>query len=94
MHFTLSTAANFGLASNTIYPHQQTITNAQELEQAVHYDHVCGQFKNNQRTIANFIKADCLIMDCDNDHSDDPTTWIKLANIANYSTPLPCHATT
>lgn len=84
MHFTLSTAANFGLASNTTYPHQQTITNAQELEQAVHYDHVCGQFKNNQRTIANFIKADCLIMDCDNDHSDDPTTWIKPANIANY----------
>ncbi len=23
-------------------------------------------------------------MDCDNDHSDDPTTWIKPANIANY----------
>lgn len=84
MHFTLSTAANSGQASNTIYPHQQAITNAQELEQAVHYDHVCGQFKNNQRTIANFIKANCLIMDCDNDHSDDPTTWIKPANIANY----------
>ncbi|MGP3261510.1 phage/plasmid primase, P4 family [Limosilactobacillus fermentum] len=84
MHFTLSTAANSGQASNTIYPHQQTITNAQELEQAAHYDHVCGQFKNNQRAIANFIKADCLIMDCDNDHSDDPTTWIKPANIANY----------
>lgn len=84
MHFTLSTAVNSGQASNTIYPHQRTITNAQELEQAVHYDHVCGQFKNNQRTIANFIKADCLIMDCDNDHSDDPTTWIKPANIANY----------
>ncbi|MHA7793658.1 phage/plasmid primase, P4 family [Lactobacillus gasseri] len=84
MHFTLSTAANSGQASNTIYPHQQTITSAQELEQAVHYDHVCGQFKNNQRTIANFIKADCLIMDCDNDHSDDSTTWIRPANIANY----------
>lgn len=84
MHFTLSTAVNSGQASNTIYPHQQAITNAQELEQAVHYDHVCGQFKNNQRTIANFIKADCLLMDCDNDHSDDPTTWIKPANIANY----------
>lgn len=84
MHFTLSTAVNSGQASNTIYPHQQTITNAQELEQAAHYDHVCGQFKNNQRAIANFIKADCLIMDCDNDHFDDPTTWIKPANIANY----------
>lgn len=84
MHFTLSMAGNSGQASNTIYPHQQAITNAQELEQAVRYDHVCGQFQNNQRTIANFIKADCLIMDCDNDHSDDPTTWINPANIANY----------
>lgn len=84
MHFTLSTAANSGQASNTIYPHQQAITNAQELEQAVRYDHVCGQFQNNKRIIANFIKADCLIMDCDNDHSDDPTTWINPANIANY----------
>lgn len=84
MHFTLSVATNSGQASNTIYPHQQAITNAQELEQAVRYDHVCGQFQNNQRTIANFIKADCLIMDCDNDHSDDPTTWINPANIANY----------
>lgn len=84
MHFTLSMAGNSGQASNTIYPHQQAITNAQELEQAVRYDHVCGQFQNNQRTIANFIKADCLITDCDNDHSDDPTTWINPANIANY----------
>ena len=84
MHFTLSTAANSGQASNTIYPNQLTITNAQELKQAVQHDHVCGLFKNSQRSIVNFIKADCLVMDCDNDHSDDPTTWIKPANIANY----------
>lgn len=58
MHFILSTAAHSGQASNTIYPRQLTVTNTKELEQAVHYDHVCGQFKNNQRNITNFIKAD------------------------------------
>lgn len=84
MHFTLSTATSAGQASNTAYPHQLMITNVKELEQAVHYDHVCGQFKNNQRNITNFIKADCLVIDCDNDHSDDPTVWIKPADIANY----------
>ncbi len=84
MHFTLSTATSAGQANNTTYPRQLTITNVKDLEQAVHYDHVCGQFKNNQRNIANFIKADCLVMDCDNDHSDDPTVWIKPVDIANY----------
>ena len=77
MHFTLSVATNSGQTSNTIYPNQLAITNPQELKQAVQYDHVCGLFKNNQRTIGNFIKADCLVMDCDNDHSDDPAAWIN-----------------
>ena len=94
MHFTLSTAANSGQASNTIYPHQQAITNAQELEQAVRYDHVCGQFQNNQRTIANFIKADCLIMDCDTIRLLGSTLQTLLTILMMFPTPLLSHATT
>ena len=56
MHFTLSTAVNSGQASNTIYPHQRTITNAQELEQAVHYDHVCGQLKITNAPLPTSLK--------------------------------------
>lgn len=84
MHFTLSTATSAGQASNTVYPNQLTITTAEELEQAVRYDHVCGQFQNNQRNIANFIQADCLVMDCDNDHSEDPSAWIHPSDLPNY----------
>lgn len=84
MHFTLSVATNSGQANNTIYPNQLTIANPQELKKAVQYDHVCGLFKNNQRNIGNFIKADCLVMDCDNDHSDDPAAWINPTSLANY----------
>lgn len=84
MYFTLSVATNSGRASNTVYPNQLTITNPQELKQAVQYDHVCGQFRNNQRNIANFLKTDCLVMDCDNDHSNDPAAWITPTSIANY----------
>ncbi|MGJ4064712.1 phage/plasmid primase, P4 family [Limosilactobacillus mucosae] len=84
MHFTLSVATNSGQTSNTIYPNQLTIANPQELKQAVQYDHVCGLFKNNQRNIGNFIKADCLVMDCDNDHSDDPAAWINPTGLVNY----------
>lgn len=84
MYFTLSTATSASQASNTIYPNQLTITNPQELKKAVQYDHVCGLFKNNQRNIGNFIKADCLVMDCDNDHSDDPAAWINPTSLVNY----------
>lgn len=84
MHFTLSTASSSGQASNTFYPTTQTIDNSQALKQAVQYDRVCGRFKKNQRSIANFLQANCLVMDCDNDHSDDPMTWIKPNNVTNY----------
>ena len=84
MHFTLSTATVTGQASNTSYPQQINITNQDELAKAVSHDHVCGIFKSNQRNIGNFISADCLVMDCDNDHSEDPSAWIHPTDLSNY----------
>lgn len=84
MQFTLSTAKVTGQASNTRYPNQVVINSAQDLQAAVTHDHVCGQFKNHQRNIANFLSADCLIMDCDNDHSEDASAWIKPSDLQNY----------
>ena len=65
MKFTLSVATVSGIASNTHYQNVQEITSASDLQLAVNYDHVCGSFKNGQRSLANFLQADCLVMDCD-----------------------------
>lgn len=84
MKFTLSVATVSGIASNTHYQNVQEITSASDLQLAVNYDHICGSFKNGQRSLANFLQADCLVMDCDNDHTEDPSGWIKPKDLANY----------
>ena len=77
MKFTLFTANTAGNQANTLYPNQVVISSRQDLLTAIKTDNTCAEFKNHKRNIANFIKADCLFMDCDNDHSDDTTAWIK-----------------
>ena len=66
-----------GVAVNKIYSTQATITSLDELRKAVQCDHVAGIFKNNERSIDNFMSADCLMMDCDNDHSESPEKWLS-----------------
>lgn len=84
MQFTLSTATTSGKANNTSYPNQVLVNSANALQTAVSFDHVCGTFENQQRSIYNFRVADCLVMDCDNDHSEDPAAWIRPESLKNY----------
>lgn len=39
-------------------------------------DHVCAEFKGNYRSIENFIRSDVIVMDIDNDHTEDASDWI------------------
>ena len=62
--------------SNTTYEVRAEISSREALAKAVQFDHISGQFKDNKRADANFISADCVMMDCDNDHSDNPKDWL------------------
>lgn len=44
-------------------------------------DYVCAEYKNHYRNSDNFLSADCLPVDCDNDHSEDPKDWITPADV-------------
>ena len=76
MKFTIFTADCMGNAQNTLYPNKKVITAECDLKRATAYDHVCAEYKNNIRSEANFIIADVVPMDCDNDHSDSADDWI------------------
>ena len=88
---TLSVANVRGRPDNKLYPHNVVIKSEHELAETLQFDHVAGLFKNNERGNNNFIKANCLIMDCDND-SDDARKWqtpesisARLPGVAFYS---------
>lgn len=74
--FTLYHSDSIGRASNCSYPHAVEVTDADTLAAAVMHDYVAVEYKNGYRNNINFIKTTCLVLDCDNDHSEDPAEWI------------------
>ena len=77
MKFNIYDSHFNGNPKNCYYPEGKTVTNLEEFKEATAHDHVCALFKDHYRSISNFLKADCLVMDCDNDHSDNPEDWVN-----------------
>lgn len=76
MQLTICTANCVGNQKNCLYPNKRVVTSEDELKEAVKLDHVCAEYKNNYRSADNFIKSDVIVMDCDNDHTENPDEWI------------------
>lgn len=76
MRLTIYTANCRGNAKNNIYPNKQIVDCQEAFLDAVALDHVCGEFRDCRRSVSNFICSDCDVMDCDNDHSDNPDDWV------------------
>lgn len=77
MKLTIYTANVIGDKANTFYPNEKEITSKEEMKEAVKFDHVCALYDKFQRSSSNFIKSNNVVMDCDNDHSEDPKDWIS-----------------
>lgn len=76
MQFTLSHSGQTGIQTTTVYPHQVMISDKTTLQKVALFDHVAGLFTNNTRSNANFITSDVLVMDIDNDHTDNSDEWV------------------
>ena len=73
--FTIYTANCTGNAKNCIYPTEVEVKDIASLERAMRRDHVCAMYHDHKRSAASFEWSDCIPMDCDNDHSEDPAQW-------------------
>ena len=74
--FTLHTADVTGRQTNNLYPNRCKITSNKDLVTAAAFDHVAATYKNNHRSNKNFLASDCVVMDIDNDHSENPEEWV------------------
>ena len=82
INFTLYTANTVGNEKNSLFPTKAVVTDKASLLQAVQFDHVTAEYKNNYRKSDNFIQSDVIPLDCDNDHSDNPSDWITSLDVA------------
>lgn len=79
--FTLYCSDFIGNPGNCSYPHKVEVTDTDSLITAVGHDYVCAEYRNNYRSGENFIGADCLPVDCDNDHSENPKDWVLPSDV-------------
>ena len=80
--FTLYRADCKSNEKNTTYKIKCSVSSLSDLKEAVLYDHVSCAYRNGHRGKEDFISADVVMMDLDNDHSDDPDDWKTPDDIA------------
>jgi len=76
MNFTLCTANCTGNPQNSLYPNRVEVKTPEDMLAAIARDHVCAEYKDSRRSLDNYLGGDVEVMDCDNDHSDNPDDWI------------------
>lgn len=67
--------------NNCLYPNEIDVIDAESLKKAVSHDYVCAKYKDNYRSIDNFISSNCVGLDFDNDHSNNPDDWVTSTSI-------------
>ena len=83
MNFKLYTADCIGNEKNCLYRNEREIATPGDLAAALAFDHTCGRFKNSYRSKTNFLSSDCIVMDFDNDKTEDPSEWMTPDKIAS-----------
>ena len=82
MNLILQTANVICDEKNCLYPHRVEVSSAEELQEAVKVDHVCAEYANDYRSRENFRRSNVVVMDCDNDHTENPEEWITPEKLA------------
>ena len=72
----------FQNVKNKLYPELVTIKDLADLKDAAQYDHVAAEYQDNLRSVENFLRADCVIMDIDNDGTENKAEWINAPKMA------------
>ena len=76
MRLNLYSADCTGNAKNCHYRNHIDASTKEAFEEAIRFDHVCAEYKDGYRSVGNFMSSTVVVMDCDNDHSDNPDDWI------------------
>lgn len=82
INFTVYSADCVGNSGNCLYPNKNIVTDKESFIAATKMDHVTAKYKGNYRSKDNFESSDCIPLDCDNDHSENPEDWLTPFDIA------------
>lgn len=74
---------------NTLYQEAADVESLTDLRKAVTRDHIAADMVGKHRKNDNFLSSDCIMLDLDNTHSDDPEDWKTPDDIADAFPDVP-----
>jgi len=90
MIITIYTSNYRGEPAKTIYPNEVKIDTKAPLDPSIFtHDYVGAYLKDNARSNDNFIKTNCMLVDIDNDHSENEAEWFDKADVENILKGVP-----
>ena len=76
--------------ANTKYPHEFNIdTKSGKYDPSMFIHDYVGPLFKDSRSGDNFVKSNCLLIDIDNDHSDNPSEWFDKDDVENVIKGVP-----
>lgn len=67
------------------------VESLEDFKKVILKDYACAVYKNNHRSIDDFLYADAIVFDIDNDHSENPDDWITPDKVSSFFDDVPIY---
>lgn len=88
---TLTPSNYYQDAKKSKYQNPVIIESLEDFKKVILKDYACAVYKDNHRSIDDFLYADAIVFDIDNDHSENPDDWITPDKVSSFFDDVPIY---
>lgn len=88
---TLTPSNYYQDAKKSKYLNPVIVESLEDFKKVILKDYACAVYKNNHRSIDDFLYADAIVFDIDNDHSENPDDWITPDKVSSFYDDVPIY---
>lgn len=88
---TLTPSNYYQDAKKSKYLNPVVVESLENFKKVILKDYACAVYKNNHRSIDDFLYADAIVFDIDNDHSENPDDWMTPNKVSSFFSDVPIY---
>ena len=88
---TLTPSNYYQDAKKSKYLNPVVVESLEDFKKVILKDYACAVYKDNHRSIDDFLYADAIVFDIDNDHSENPDDWITPDKVSSFFDDVPIY---
>ena len=88
---TLTPSNYYQDAKKSKYLNPVIVESLEDFKKVILKDYACAVYKNNHRSIDDFLYADAIVFDIDNDHSENPDDWMTPNKVSSFFSDVPIY---